>query len=368
MEPKDSLWKRMMAKMMSLRGQHEQAARTIRDAWVLDPKNGDIVKEYFDILEAGKFWDQLKTETTNLIKGDKSIEEKGWWVYVKRAVALRNTDKKQEAMADFNKAFDIVVKDKDLNQDVLISIIDKMREHLGVQAAIDRVSVLAQGTGAVPTRWKIVLAYLYHQAGDNDKASENIEEARRQAAMLDERNQATALNIAGTIYMMSGQYERAKTAYEELLVKRPEELAALNNLAFIMAEHIQPPNLPKAMELSNRAFDLMSRKNSQDASVLDTIGWVNVLSGGNNVDRGIEHLWNSIKINEIPEAHYHLGEAFLLKKATEEAKRSLKRASDMITEREEKKQPVDPQLKQRIEAALIKAEKASIEPRAGGNP
>ena len=65
-EPTETLWMRMMSRMYSERGLHERAALLIRDAITQDAKNaettkgyvknGDLVKEYFDVLEAGKMW------------------------------------------------------------------------------------------------------------------------------------------------------------------------------------------------------------------------------------------------------------------------------------------------------------------------
>ena len=109
----------------------------------------------------------------------------------------------------------------------------------------------------------------------------------------------------------------------------------------------------------------MNQRNVQDASVLDTVGWMNVLAGENDLDDGIDYLNNSLKAGEMAEAHYHLGEAYLLKKLPTNAKSSLTRASEMIQEKAEKKQDVDENLKKRVDEALGRAEKALMETRAG---
>lgn len=373
LEPRDPLWPRMQAEMFKKRGMHQRAVEEIRAAMALDnqnaqtikdyPRNGELVRAYFDILEAGKFYDQLLTDTNGLFATDKSIVDTGWWVYVKRAVAQRNLGKPREAMADFTKALDIAQADKNPSQDVLIAIIDKIREVMSNDAAIDRVNALANSAkGPQAVRWKIVLAYLYFQNNDIKRAVETIEDARTQFAQLDERNQMTLLNIAGTIYMLSNQYDKARPVYEELLAKRPDDMGALNNLAMIMAEHVQPPNLPKALEYSQRAYDVMVKKNVVEPNVLDTLGWISVLSGGPAIDTGIDHLKNSINAGEIAEAQYHLGEAYLKKNFADGAKQSFQRASQLLAE---KKGPVDEGLKQKVESGLQRVEKALLEPRAG---
>jgi tetratricopeptide (TPR) repeat protein len=269
-------------------------------------------------------------------------------------------------MADFMKSMEIVLADKDASQDVMISIIEKIRETLGNESAITRVLQMVETPGPGATRWKVVLAYLYLQAGDNPQALTTIKEAMQDLDKLDERNQLTAFNIAGNVYMTLGKYAEARDAYEKLLAKDPDDLGALNNVACILAEHVATPDIPKALEYSQRALKTMSQHNRTDAGVLDTVGWMNVLAGGKHLDDGIDYLNSSLKAGELAEAHYHLGEAYLLKKLPANAKSSLNRANEMLQEKADKKQQVDEALKKRIDDALARAEKALTEPRASG--
>jgi len=90
-----------------------------------------------------------------------------------------------------------------------------------------------------------------------------------------------------------------------------------------------------------------------------------VLSGGANIDRGMEYLNNSIRASEMPEAHYHLGMALLKKNSPIPAKRSLLRANELLQAKEDAKQEVDKTLKGKVDQALAEAEKATFAPRAG---
>ena len=364
-EPKEIIWKRMLAKMYSTRALHERAALKIREALAIDPRNGEVFRDYLDILEAGKMWAQLQAEIERAFAGDPNLAKTGWWVYVKRAVALSNTGHKSEGMSDFVKAMEIVQADKNASQDVLISIIEKIRATLGNESAIERALMLAQRGGPEAPRWKVVVAYLYLQAGENGQALASIEDALKVIGKLDERNALTAYSVAGNIYMATGKYPEAEQVYDKLLEKDPSDLGALNNMACILAEHVAKPDIGKALEYGQRALKVMNQRDVQDASVLDTVGWMNVLAGGKRVDDGIDYLNNSLKAGEMAEAHYHLGEAYLLKKLPTNAKSSLTRASEMIQEKAEKKQVVDENLKKRVDEALGRAEKALMETRAG---
>ena len=375
MEPKVFVWKQMQAKLYSSRGMPEKATVKIREALSVDPTNGDLLRDYFDILEAGKMWGQLLTETNRVFAADKNIAERGWWVYVKRAVALRNSGMAKESLADFVKAMEIVQADKTTNQDILIAIIEKIRTTLDIQNAIDRARMLAANAGPQANRWKVILAYLYLQNGEEERAVTAIEEARTEAETMDDRTSLVALGVAGNIYMATYKYDKGRAAYEQLIQKRPDDLSVLNNLAYILAEHTSPPDLNKALEYSQRAIDVMNKRNiGNDPNVLDTAGWINVMVGGDKLNQGIDYLNRSIQAGEIPDAYYHLGVAYLKKNIPQEAKRNLNRAVEMIQQKFDKgldsKQPKDKSLealKTKVDEAMAQADKALLEPRAS-NP
>jgi tetratricopeptide (TPR) repeat protein len=172
------------------------------------------------------------------------------------------------------------------------------------------------------------------------------------------KDKLTTLNVAGTIYMMNSEYDRARGAYEDILKLKPDDMAAMNNVACMLAEYGSSADPKKALEYSTRAYDLMLSRNLSDPNLLDTHGWVHVLCGGPNVDVGIEFLNDAIRSGDLPEAHFHMGEAMLRKKLPEDAAKSFARASEILEERERKGQPVDQKLRQRIDESAYKAEAA----------
>jgi tetratricopeptide (TPR) repeat protein len=97
----------------------------------------------------------------------------------------------------------------------------------------------------------------------------------------------------------------------------------------------------------------MTKQGRRDALVLDTHGWLLTLAG--DTDQGIDKLRTALQIKRIPDAHYHLGEAYLKKDFAEEAVHELQMAHDLYKELKETKQPVDPSLEAKIEGSLAKA-------------
>jgi hypothetical protein len=116
--------------------------------------------------------------------------------------------------------------------------------------------------------------------------------------------------------------------------------------------------MKKAVQYSGRALAEMNRRQIQEPNVLDTYGWIQVLAGG--ADAGIDKLQDSLKAGEIPEAHYHLGEAYLLKGLPQAAKRSLDRAAQMIYDKRERREVFDENLKRKIDDAMVRTEKALL--------
>ena len=66
----------------------------------------------------------------------------------------------------------------------------------------------------------------------------------------------------------------AANHYEQVISRQPNNVAALNNLAWLLREN----DSTRAMELAGRARDLAP----DNAAVLDTYGWILHLSGNHS--------------------------------------------------------------------------------------
>ena len=69
------------------------------------------------------------------------------------------------------------------------------------------------------------------------------------------------------VYEQMNDYLKARDAYEKVLAIKPDSVVALNNLAYLNAEHLN--NLDKAYELAIKARQLTP----EDPSIADTFGW-----------------------------------------------------------------------------------------------
>ncbi|MBY6070299.1 tetratricopeptide repeat protein [Marinobacter salsuginis] len=83
---------------------------------------------------------------------------------------------------------------------------------------------------------------------------------------------SSAAHMARADWLMANQQEIvAANHYEQVITRQPNNIAALNNLAWLLRED----NPERAMELAGRARDLAP----DNAAVLDTYGWILHLSG-----------------------------------------------------------------------------------------
>lgn len=107
------------------------------------------------------------------------------------------------------------------------------------------------------------LGETYRFKGDLNSAIESF----RTATALDPNDHTSMLRLALLLDGL-GRRDESKTLYEKVIKIRPEEGAALNNLAYIKAE--EGTDLDQALSLAQRAKQVYP----QDPNIADTLGWV----------------------------------------------------------------------------------------------
>ncbi|MCH7870878.1 MAG: tetratricopeptide repeat protein, partial [Planctomycetes bacterium] len=103
--------------------------------------------------------------------------------------------------------------------------------------------------------------------------------------------------------LTSDDPEGQRRAYEKMLAEDADNVIASNNLAVLLAEKLNRPK--EALKYAERAYELVS----QNADILDTLGWVRFLNG--DVEKAEQSLLAAIRVNpgNLP-AHYHLGRVY----------------------------------------------------------
>ncbi|MBK8163180.1 MAG: PEP-CTERM system TPR-repeat protein PrsT [Gammaproteobacteria bacterium] len=143
----------------------------------------------------------------------------------------------------------------------------------------------------------IKLSEALTQSGQPEKAVDILSDW-----LNDHTGDTRVRQFLGTTYQNMGQKTRAIQEYEKVLAEQPENIVALNNLAWFYSL----TNDPKALELAERAY----QANPDDAGIQDTYGWILVQQG--QVDKGRRLLEQAMKqLSKVPEVEYHYAIALL---------------------------------------------------------
>jgi Tfp pilus assembly protein PilF len=126
------------------------------------------------------------------------------------------------------------------------------------------------GTGLNVEALKILLKADARLARD---AATNIEPLLKRAVELEPRLTIANRHLAA-IYERRAEYDKAIAQYRAILAVEPENVLALNNLAYALAERQRQPQ--EALPLAEKAYRL-----SQVPDVADTLGWIHHLLGDN---------------------------------------------------------------------------------------
>ena len=106
--------------------------------------------------------------------------------------------------------------------------------------------------------------------------------------------------LLGEYYMNHAQYDQADIQLQSVIKEFPDNIVALNDLAWIYTLQ----NNPKAVDLAEHAHQIAPTS----ASVTDTYGWALVLNG--QADKALPLLQAAVKqFPEVPTMRYHLAVA-----------------------------------------------------------
>ncbi len=165
-----------------------------------------------------------------------------------------------------------------------------------------------------------LLAQVYLASGQTDKAVASL----RTAAERNPRN-VGVLRTLGTHFQQTGDYVSARDYYEKAIAAEPRDGLALNNLAYLYAEHLG--DLARAKALAERAREVMPN----DPNVADTLGWI--------LYRQRQYPWalsllqdSAARLPDHPEIQYHLGMAQYMTGAETAARGTLVRALQLAPE------------------------------------
>jgi Tfp pilus assembly protein PilF len=180
-------------------------------------------------------------------------------------------------------------------------VTDRIHDAFGPQAAVDKAKSWASAGGANAWYLHLVMGQWQQAAGDQSGAEAQFQQAVSLATKEREKVQA-CISIA-LFYQANKQLPQAEKAYLDALKVSPRNPDAMNNLAYLYANDMNQPD--KAMPYIKSAVQMLP----DNASVLDTYGWVLAKSG--SYDQAISALRGAMTLGgDDPAPRYHLGWTF----------------------------------------------------------
>ncbi len=227
------------------------------------------------------------------------------WILMPIAAAHAQKGETSQALQYYNQALDTLTD----QLQAFVTTSNTVKIDMGPQATMQLIRArLARRANERGSRF--MLGQLQKEAGDSTAFVNILEELLASIPEGDDfrvlSERLFLLRNLAIERQMLGQYDAARTRYEEMLAIDPYNIVALNNLAFLLMDHFEDPQA--ALPYSRAAVALAPN----DPSVLDTVGWNLVLVGHH--DQGIAALRRSIGINDgMAIVHYHVARALVLR-------------------------------------------------------
>lgn len=239
--------------------------------------------------------------------------------------ALMELNRKNEAIECFTRAFDLAQGGGDLELGI---VVDQMRAAMSIE---EMVSILEGRTAANDNGLaELIIAQLDVRRG---KANEAVARLEALAARLDagQPNRPAVLRTLAETYYRAQQYEPAHRAYLELLKVAPNDYSAMNNLAYMLAENLRQP--AAALPYAERALQLTPNDPVQQASIRDTLGWVQFRGG--RFDQAALTLRRCLAIYPLTATHIHLAQVLIAQNKKEAAREQLLAAQRLAAKNKE---------------------------------
>jgi tetratricopeptide (TPR) repeat protein len=297
----------------------------------MDPHNPIYLRTHIELLlKSQRFQDAL--DAYNQLD-DKSKQAS--WALAGKGMAEKYLGDVTAATNDLNQALAVAARDGDsLSVNQITQLISK---EVGTDAAIAALAPYAQNLPAS----KVPLAMLYVRKSDYANAVKMADSAMQTVDSLGRTDQIATLALAGEIYQTAQPQpfaDKAYDAYSRWIKLDPTNTEPLNNIACLLVDSYSPPKLDDALQYINKAADLMAQSGQTNPNILDTQGWVLVLSG--SPEQGVDLLNKAIEAQPEPEEYYHLGEGYLKLQYADEAANQAQMGLDLMDKQPSNQQDV----------------------------
>ncbi len=258
-------------------------------------------------------------------------------MYLKRGTAYAALGKTDEGTADCEKALDLSAKDPVMSMQVArdASAALGSEKLLGILRAREKANP-KDGIARLDEGQTLVLS------GRPGEAVPVL-----QPLMADEGSASIrpyALRQLALAKYQANDFAGAEADYKAMLKLNPDDIEALNNLSFLLADDEKKPK--EGMVYAEQAVKVLRNSDASmsfvnNGNVYDTYGWVMFLAGDTN--GALSQLKKATESAPIPIAYLHLAKAYQKAKQKTAAAKAVEDGLQLATEQ---KDPVRPQLEE----------------------
>ncbi|QNN23010.1 tetratricopeptide repeat protein [Planctomycetales bacterium ZRK34] len=314
--PGQANWRQLRAASYTQQGQSDRAIVELAAAYKQQPSAVTLTQYANALLDAKRY-----TDAMGVLDEHAEVTAKVALLQAQRARALAGTDRHDMAVASFNKALDLAAGDMaGINR-----VVDQLRAAFSEDQML---SLLDQRAAADKTGLtSLIVAQTLAEKAQYSQAVERLIQLRQQLEPASPMHRA-AMQLLATAYYQMQLYDKAWPVYEALLKVQPNDVSVLNNAAYLLAENLNQPG--KALPLAERAAELAPKQALAQASILDTLGWVQFRNG--SVDRAELTLRRSIQLHPLAPVHLHLARVLIKKQQTDAARQQINAARRLAEE------------------------------------
>lgn len=314
--PSSFNWQLMRADVALMRGDRAGAVAVAAAAY---QKAGESIRTtpgYLTLLMQAKAYRRALAVATKAI----ALDPNNPGLYTVRGMALGALHQGSQASVDFNHALMFSLKDPA----ALLAVCSKYEAVAGIPAVEQSLkSLLSAHKNNRGLMLSLAQAKL---SAGNDAAALNH---AKEVLGTDPKGfvLVTALRIAAVAAYGGHDYRGAAMYYKQVLKIDPADANTLNNLAYVMAVHLNQSlaALPLAEKANAIAAAAENRTDyAADPNILDTLGWVRFLNGDTI---GAYHaLTRAVKRGHLATAYYHLASVLVKENNIAGAKKYLQDA------------------------------------------
>ncbi len=158
----------------------------------------------------------------------------------------------------------------------LVEVIAQVARALSAPEAVALLDAAADKVPARTFELESAAADVLRAAGDYAGAAARLAALDPPRVEPPERRAALLKGLA-SLYVLLGRFEDAQAAYRRVLRITPDDAAVLNDLAFLLTEHLDRPE--RAAPLAEKALEHSQPYSRIHAAALDTLGWTRFRTG-----------------------------------------------------------------------------------------